>query len=426
MTKIYLSIGSNISPRRKYIRQALEGLKSLGCTVIRLSPLYETAGIFKSKVPYEWQKDYINLVAECKYDVSPYELLEITKEIEKKLYRKEKNNEAPRTIDIDIILFGDKRINTKELTIPHPYFLKRSFVLNPLKDLIADKNIHSENKTILELSRQLPIHQSLLMGILNITPDSFSDGGCFLQVDQAIKQAKSMFSHGAHIIDIGAQSTRPNAHLLDATQEWERLKPVLDEIIQFKKDCYFKPIISVDSFYPEIAEKSLKIGVDMINDVGGLENEKMRKLAKESKSHFTFMHQMGVPVNLKNHLPLSSDPLRTIYDWAVQKLDELDKYNIPLQNLFFDPGIGFGKTQDQSLDIIKSVELFLKLPVKLLIGHSRKSFFNQFTTKNFSERDIETVSVSSFLQDKKIDVLRVHNVEKHTRYFKVKNRLLAA
>lgn len=245
-----------------------------------------------------------------------------------------------------------------------------------------------------------------IVGILNVTPDSFSDGDQYLDPDFAYKHANKMVKEGASVIDIGAESTRPGAKTIDPEEEWRRLGPILKKL----RDSDLNAWISVDTRNPETATKALLEGVDWINDVSGLDSPQMIELLAKSEVNVVFMHNLGVPANKNIVIDENKDVVMVIKEWATKKIEALMENRINKTRLIFDPGIGFGKTAEQSLEIIKRINEFKELGVRLMIGHSRKSFIGLFIDKKAEDRDKETAEISSFLAHQSIEFLRVHNV----------------
>lgn len=250
-----------------------------------------------------------------------------------------------------------------------------------------------------------------LIGILNITPDSFSDGGHYMSASHALLQTQKLIDDGASVIDIGAESTRPGATPLTAQEEWQRLEIVLPEIIQLLQGTEVQ--LSVDTYHPETADRALALGVDIINDVSGCVGTMPHVLAAYD-APIILMHNMGIPAD-KNCLAEVCDPVKEVYVWAEQKLEQLEKENIARKRIILDPGIGFGKNADQSLALLRGIDAFKALGVPLCIGHSRKSFLAGFSAYPAADRDTETLAVSLYLAQHGVDYLRVHDVEKHHR-----------
>lgn len=243
-----------------------------------------------------------------------------------------------------------------------------------------------------------------LLGILNITPDSFSDGGSYATVADAIAHAKRMQAEGAAIIDVGAESTRPGATPLSHEEEWARLEPVLSAL-----HAAHIPV-SLDSYHPESVRNALRLGVKWINDVTGFSQTAMIDAVRDSDAMLITMHNLGLPVRKDVTLPVDCDVVERVYHDAEQNILHLESHGITRDRIVFDPGIGFGKTAAQSLTLLKHIAAFHKLGVRLLVGHSRKSCFKALSPHDTSSRDPETQVMSAFLATQNVQYLRVHDV----------------
>lgn len=334
------------------------------------------------------------------------------------------------------------------LTVPHKSLLDRPFALWPLADVapnwVYPLQGEAHGKTAAEIvekwgsrfdqrapfrTHQLNqrIDMPQLVGVLNVTPDSFSDGGRFTSSDSALNHALALVRDGAEIIDIGAESTAPLANAIDIETEWARLEPILSSLKASTLAFPIKPKISLDTRHAEIAKRALAAGmVDWINDVAGLDDPLMRQVVAEANVPCVIMHHLSLPERRDHTLPRSADPVQLVYDWGAKRLDELEQAGIKRENLIFDPGIGFGKVADQSMRILQHIDAFEKLGARLLVGHSRKSFLSLLTNLPFAERDIETMAMALTLAQKPIDYLRVHNVAYCARGFKAMAALAMA
>ena len=441
---VILGIGCNCGDRLINLRTALADIKAIDeITLRQVSPVYESDALLPDNAPEDWDNPYLNLAIKVSTKLTPEQLLKKTKAIEEKMGRLEHAHWSPRIIDIDILAWNEECYHTDKLNIPHKELLERPFALWPLADVApawkyCEPNLPQTGKTAQELIKKwgsrfvgvAPLHAKqiahrvdtpIMMGILNITTDSFSDGSKFIDPEAALIQAKNLFDTGADIIDIGAESTRPaGAVTLTPEEEWRRLQPILDAWQSLWTNKNFKPKLSIDTRKPQTTEKLLAYPVDFFNDVTGLTDPKMLEIIKDSKAKIIFMHNLGIPANPNVVLPLNTDPVSTVYQWGEQQLEKLVKFGIDKERLIFDVGIGFGKTAEQSFALIKNIANFHQLGgVPLLVGHSRKSFLNQFTSEPFAERDIETASISEFLAKQKIEYLRVHNVDINMRSLKI-------
>jgi len=239
-----------------------------------------------------------------------------------------------------------------------------------------------------------------LMGIVNFTPDSFSDGGKYNAVESALNHIDQLIQDGAHIIDIGAESTRPGAAALSAEEEWERLAPL------FAALDISQSIFSLDTRHPENAKRALDKGFHWINDVSGFQDDAMIEAVKTSNCKLVVMHSLSVPADKNKVLPEDCDVIETLTQWIEKSSGELLASGIGKDRIIFDPGLGFGKTATQSWEIIERINELKNAGFPLLIGHSRKSFLG-------AERDMNTLAVSKQLMVAGVEYLRVHDVRAH-------------
>ncbi len=253
-----------------------------------------------------------------------------------------------------------------------------------------------------------------LVGILNLTPDSFSDGGEHAMPAQAIAAAEAMIAAGAHIVDIGAESTRPGAVPLSAAEEWKRLAPVLEAVAP-------RVETSVDTRHAATAKNALALGARWINDVGGLGDEAMIAAVRDSECGLIFMHSLSIPADPLVTLPEACDPVAVLIEWARARIMALEAAGIARARLVFDPGIGFGKTQAQSLAILRRARELRAVGIPVLIGHSRKSCLRAYSDAPAGGRDAATLAVSAQLLRGGVEYLRVHDVAGHTALLRVWN-----
>lgn len=256
-----------------------------------------------------------------------------------------------------------------------------------------------------------------IVGILNLTPDSFSDGGVHSSLDAAANAIETMISHDVSVIDIGAESTRPSAGTVSAEEEWARLSPLLMDILPaFRGD----PVtFSLDTRHPENAVRALPLGIHWINDVTGFSNPAMIDAVREEGCRLVVMHSLTVPPDPKVTLPAHSDPVEQVMGALRIRLEELEAEGIERERIIIDPGIGFGKTSPQSFQLVRRAREFKKLGVPVLVGHSRKSFLRKFTESEAQGRDGVTTLLSAYLIEQGIDYVRVHNTAQHADMLRV-------
>jgi len=444
---LILGLGTNLNDKLSNLRHALHAIAAIpNLTVQQVSPVYLSDALLPENAPSDWDMPYLNVALRCETKCEPFDLLLQLKKIEKILGRDTNvQHWGPRIIDIDILAWDDKIIESETLSIPRPSLLERPFQLWPLADVAPDwiypLKSAMQGKTAAEIAnawgsrfsglapfatRQIyqRIDTPKLVGVVNVTPDSFSDGGKFSDSEKALQQAFSLINAGAEIIDVGAESTAPKATPIDTKTEWERLEPILLAIQTEKKKFLIPPKISIDTRHPEIAAKALALGVDWINDVSGFDDIAMQEIVAASKADCVVMHHLSIPASAAHVLPRHQNPIKIIYDWGVTRLAELEKNGIARDKLIFDPGIGFGKVAEHSFLLIKQIALFKQLGVRILVGHSRKSFLSLFTAHDFAERDVETLVISLYLAKQQVDYLRVHNVEMCARALRVEKALV--
>ena len=245
-----------------------------------------------------------------------------------------------------------------------------------------------------------------IMGILNVTPDSFSDGNDFFHTNEAITRAINLFKMGADIIDIGGESTRPNAAPVLVDEEIARVIPVIEKV----KWLVPASKISVDTMKYDVARAALKVGADMINDVSGLESDsRLSELAAEYNKSLVIMHMKGTPQTMQKN-PVYEDVVREVYDFLNEKVSMAKSAGV--KDIYIDVGIGFGKTLEHNLELLKHIDEFTKIGAKILLGISRKSLIGILTgIENPKDRDVATALMHAVLLRNKIDIIRVHNVE---------------
>lgn len=254
-------------------------------------------------------------------------------------------------------------------------------------------------------------YETKIIGILNITPDSFSDGGEYIKTEDAINHLQELINDGADIIDIGAETTKPFSKETPAKTQLERLLPVLEYI----KEKNINIPISIDTRSAEVAKECIKYGVSIINDVSGLDydSEMVKVLAQNPNVKIIVQHSNGTPDIMQSNTEYNN-LVDEIYFKLKQKIDFAQLNGIKKENIIIDPGIGFGKTREQNFEIIKRWKEFKTLGCPILIGLSRKSLLNMPDSSN-QEKDIYTLAINSLLINENIDYIRVHNVKMHKK-----------
>ena len=262
------------------------------------------------------------------------------------------------------------------------------------------KKIISKRRNFL---KNINFKHASIMGILNLTPDSFSDGGKFNNNKKALKQISHMIESGAKIIDIGGESTRPGSKTVDPNKEWKRVKYIVEN---FKKK-YKKVCLSIDTRKSDIMIKSIKNGADIINDVSGFNYDSNSILKLKNFDIPKVLHHMQGTPNTMQKNPRYQNVLLDIYDFFEKKISNISNN----KKIILDPGIGFGKTLKHNLTLISKISLFHSLGLPILIGTSRKRFINQISGEYDSEdRTGGTLASILFLLSQGVQIFRVHNV----------------
>jgi len=257
-----------------------------------------------------------------------------------------------------------------------------------------------------------------IMGILNLTPDSFSDGGKFNKKSKGLKHAKDLFKFGADIVDIGGESTRPGSKTISSNKEWNRIEKIIKEVGK-------KIPLSLDTRKSEIMSKGIKEGIKLINDVSGLGHDsKTINILKRHKTPFVIHHSQGTPENMQNN-PSYKNELLDIYDFFEEKIKFLRSKGIKHNNIIIDPGIGFGKNLKHNMNLIKSISIFHSLGFPLLLGLSRKKFIKDLSGKNDTKERIGgTVASSIYSIMQGVQILRIHDVNEIIQSIKVFKKLI--
>lgn len=267
-------------------------------------------------------------------------------------------------------------------------------------------------------NREVDIDGPCLMGIVNVTPDSFSDGGDFFDRAAAVKHCLKLHADGAAIIDIGGESTRPNAAEVSIEEEIKRVVPVISELKKQNSEI----IISVDTRKAEVAEAAVKAGADIINDVSGLEHSpEIARIAAENNSGLVLMHMRGDPENMQNAENLVyKDILSEVIDFLTKAAQRAVDCGVKRENIILDPGIGFAKDVEQNMLLIKGVRQLRESGYAVLVGHSRKSFIGKLLKRdNAGDRLAGTIALSLYLASQGVEILRVHDVRESSDALKM-------
>ena len=301
---------------------------------------------------------------------------------------------------------------------------KKKISINEIKNLPKElkkkiyldiKKIKSKKKNFSNLNfKKIPN----ILGVLNLTPDSFSDGGKYNSKKKGLEHAMELFKYGADLVDVGGESTRPGSKAVNKNQEWDRINKILKILSK-------KIPLSLDTRKSNIMEKGIRLGVKLINDVSGLSYDSNTvSVLKKYKIPFVIQHSQGTPENMQNK-PKYKNDLLDIYDFFEQKISFLKKIGIKHNNIIIDPGIGFGKNLKHNINLISNISIFHSLGFPILVGNSRKRFIKEIAAKNDSKSRVGgTMASSIYLMMQGIQILRIHDVNEILQGVKVFSRLI--
>ena len=251
---------------------------------------------------------------------------------------------------------------------------------------------------------ELPAERAAVMGVLNVTPDSFSDGGEFLSHSAAIEHGIALAEEGADIVDVGGESTRPGAAPVSIDEEIARVLPVVEALVREEI------AVSIDTMKLEVARAAVGAGASVINDVNGLRSPGMLEAVKELGATVCVMHMLGDPRTMQAD-PRYDDVVTEVLDWLVKRAEEATDKGIPPAKVWIDPGIGFGKTVDHNLSLLKATAQFASTGFPVLIGASRKSFIGKIADEEVPQNRLPgSLACALYAAQKGARILRVHDV----------------
>ena len=318
--------------------------------------------------------------------------------------------------------------NIKEISFDHIEIitrkLKKKININQINQLpknlrkIIEKDIKKIKSKKINFSnfnfKKIPN----ILGVLNLTPDSFSDGGKFNTKNKGINRAINLYKNGASLIDVGGESTRPGSKSVNEKKEWNRINEILKFIVK-------KIPISLDTRKSVIMENGIKMGVKLINDVSGLNYDpKTINILKKYKVPFVIQHSLGKPESMQKH-PKYKNELLDIYDYFEDKIKLIRSKGIKHNNIILDPGIGFGKNLKHNMNLIRNISIFHSFGFPILVGNSRKRFIKDISKENDSNTRIGgTMASSIYLMMQGIQILRIHDVNEVIQGIKVFNEII--
>jgi len=260
---------------------------------------------------------------------------------------------------------------------------------------------------------EIRLDRTRVMGILNVTPDSFSDGGRYVDPDQAVRHGLEMVEHGADLLDVGGESTRPGSDPVSADEEWRRVGPVIRNLAN-KVDVP----LSVDTMKPEVAAKAIDAGASIVNDVSGLREPAMVRVVASGRVGAVVMHMLGNPKTMQSH-PEYDDVVGEVRSFLSERIRVLEAAGVPSDAVAVDPGVGFGKTQEHNLALLRNLDRIAALGHPVVVGVSRKSFIERLGGGESSERLVGGLAAASLAVAKGARVVRVHDVRETVRAMRV-------
>jgi dihydropteroate synthase len=251
----------------------------------------------------------------------------------------------------------------------------------------------------------LDVSHPLVMGIVNVTPDSFSDGGLLASSVGSISHAETLVEEGAHILDVGGESTRPGATSLSADEEWQRIGPVLKQVVKWDIP------VSVDTYHPQTMQKALDLGVDIMNDVWAFRQKGALEAVASSRCGLCMMHMHGEPATMQLH-PMVGNVMDELSVFFQTQLALIDEAGIDQSRVVLDPGIGFGKTVEQNFEILRKQSQLLHFGQPLMVGWSNKSSLGAVSGLPVDQRLVPSVVAAVLAVERGARILRVHAVAK--------------
>ena len=426
---VYVALGSNLGDRAATIARALTLLATeSGCVVADTAFLYETPAAYVTDQPL-----FLNTACKQYTHLSPHAMLAELKRLERALGREPSVRYGPRAIDLDILFYDDLELHgDPELIIPHALLHEREFVLRPLCDIAASHEHPTLQKTVehllLHLKDRGPIwpvlpvgpgivwrwgERTRIMGILNITPDSFSDVGKFTNVDAAVAHAQRLVDDGVDVLDIGGMSSRPNAADVPPAEETERVV----QVIQRLRGAGIAVPISVDTFRAAVARAALAAGATFVNDIsGGTRDPDMLATVAAAGVPVCLMHMRGDAATMtgpdaKQYPADAGGVVGVVRDELAARAAAAVAAGVRRWNIIIDPGLGFAKTPEQSLELVRGLRAVAgasRFPT--LAGPSRKGFIGAVVHRDVDARAWGTAAVCAALVAVGVDILRVHDV----------------
>jgi dihydropteroate synthase/2-amino-4-hydroxy-6-hydroxymethyldihydropteridine diphosphokinase len=411
---IIIALGGNLPSRegahRETLRRTLPFIELEGLKIVARSSVWLTEPVPRSNHPW-----YANQVIEVTTTLPAADVLAALHRIEARFERARSVRDAPRTLDLDLIAYHDAIITTPDLSVPHPRMHQRAFVLAPLFEIAPAFRHPKSGDTVqhmLAQSDQTGICRlrdvPMIMGVVNVTPDSFSDAEPLIESDQAIAHAIQLMDEGADILDIGGESTRPGATPVAPSEEQRRIMPVIEAIAKIAAER--GRLISVDTRYSTTMALAIKAGATMINDVSALGDPKSAALLAEAKLPIVLMHMQGTPETMQVN-PAYDDVVADVARFLSAACNRAIAAGIEPNQIWVDPGIGFGKTLAHNVALLNATAHFSAGGRKTLIGASRKGFIARIDRDGAaSERLGGSIAAALAAAARGATAIRVHDV----------------
>ncbi len=265
---------------------------------------------------------------------------------------------------------------------------------------------------------EITLDRTRVMGILNVTPDSFSDGGRYFGPDAALRHGLEMVEQGADLLDVGGESTRPGSDPVTANEQWRRIGPVIHDLAN-KVDVP----LSVDTMKPDVAAKAIDAGASIVNDVSGMREAAMVRVVAESRAGAVVMHMLGNPKTMQTH-PQYDDVVGEVSSFLVERIRALEAAGAASEALALDPGVGFGKTRQHNLALLRNLDRIVTLGHPVVVGVSRKSFIEQLGGGESGERLSGSLAAASLAVAKGAHIVRVHDVRETVRAIRVADAIV--
>ena len=429
--------------RLEHLRGAVRALQSRiqDTRVIAVSAIYETPAQLPEDTCAAWNQDYLNLAVRLRTRWAPARLLHWLHQLEAATGRERppRAHNAPRVLDLDLLIYGERFDPDPELWLPHPRLAQRAFALRPLLDVLPHWRWppghplqgQSGKRTLAQLPPLVPRGYSLTraVGILNLAADSFTQTPAYARLSpralhhRLLHRAQLWAQEGIDWIDLGAESTRPGATLIGAAEEWRRLRTFLPDLRR-----HYPHTLSLDTRHPRNAQHALELGVDIINDVSGLQEPRMHRVLRAyPKAHAVLMHHLGVPPSSRTLAGDAHRWTKHLQQWAHHRQTQLTDAGILPARLWWDPGLGFGKSSAQCYTLVRELRGFHRLGLPLFVGHSRKRFLSVEDDPNRAptEREAESLAISLECARQGVAALRVHAPVLHHRALRTQAKCLS-